>query len=152
MLKIKVDYPSREEERVIMDRMGGVSIPRAHAVIEPEQIARAQTVIHEIYVDEKLKDYILNIIFATRQPAQSGLKELEDLIEYGASPRATIYLSLAAKAHAFLRQRGFVTPEDVKAVGFDVLRHRISLTYEAEAEELTPEKIIQRVFDRIEVP
>ena len=94
----------------------------------------------------------MNIIFATREPAQSGLKELEDLIEYGASPRATIYLSLAAKAHAFLRQRGFVTPEDVKAVGFDVLRHRISLTYEAEAEELTPEKIIQRIFDRIEVP
>jgi MoxR-like ATPase len=152
MLKIKVDYPSREEERVIMDRMGGFSIPRAQAVIEPEQIARARAVIHEIYVDEKLKDYILNIIFATRQPAQSGLKELEDLIEYGASPRATIYLSLAAKAHAFLRQRGFVTPEDVKAVGFDILRHRISLTYEAEAEELTPEKIIQRVFDRIEVP
>ena len=87
-----------------------------------------------------------------REPSQSGLKDLEDFIEYGASPRASIYLSLAAKAHAFLRHRGFVTPEDVKAVGFDVLRHRISLTYEAEAEELTPEKIIQRVFDRVEVP
>jgi MoxR-like ATPase len=94
----------------------------------------------------------LNIVFATRDPAQSGLKDLEDFIEYGASPRATIYLSLAAKAHAFLRHRGFVTPEDVKAVGFDILRHRISLTYEAEAEELTPEKIIQRIFDRVEVP
>jgi MoxR-like ATPase len=152
MLKIKVDYPSREEERVIMDRMGGFSVPRARPVIEPEQIAQARSVIHQIYIDEKLKEYVLNIVFATRQPANSGLKELEGLIEYGASPRATIYLSLAAKAHAFLRQRGFVTPEDVKAVGFDVLRHRISLTYEAEAEELTPEKIIQRVFDRIEVP
>ena len=152
MLKVKVSYPSRAEERVIMDRMGGVDVPRARKVIAPEQIASARRVVHQIYIDEKVKDYILSIVFATREPAQSGLKDLEDFIEYGASPRASIYLSLAAKAHAFLRHRGFVTPEDVKAVGFDVLRHRISLTYEAEAEELTPEKIIQRVFDRVEVP
>ncbi len=152
MLKVKVNYPSRAEEKTIMDRMGGAEIPRARKVISPDQIARARAVLHQIYVDEKVKEYILSIVFATREPSQSGLKELEDFIEYGASPRATIYLNLAAKAHAFLRHRGFVTPEDVKAIGFDVLRHRVSLTYEAEAEELTPEKIIQRVFDRVEVP
>jgi len=152
MLKVTVSYPSRAEEKLIMERMGGVEVPKARKVISPDQIARARQVVHQIYVDEKVKDYILNIVFATREPSQSGLRDLEDFIEYGASPRATIYLNLAAKAHAFLRHRGFVTPEDVKAVGFDVLRHRISLTYEAEAEELTPEKIIQRVFDRVEVP
>ncbi|HME92112.1 MAG TPA: AAA family ATPase, partial [Myxococcaceae bacterium] len=152
MLKVKVGYPTRAEEKQIMDRMGGAQIPTAQKVIAPEHIARARTVVHQIYVDEKVKDYILSIVFATREPAEAGLKDLADYIEYGASPRATIYLSLAAKAHAFLRHRGFVTPEDVKAVGFDVLRHRVSLTYEAEAEELTPEKIIQRVFDRVEVP
>jgi MoxR-like ATPase len=152
MLKVKVDYPTRSDEKIIMDRMGGPELPRARKVISPDQIAGARQIVHQIYIDEKVKDYILNIVFATRDPAQSGLKDLEDFIEYGASPRATIYLSLAAKAHAFLRHRGFVTPEDVKAVGFDILRHRISLTYEAEAEELTPEKIIQRIFDRVEVP
>jgi MoxR-like ATPase len=152
MLKVTVTYPSRAEEKLIMERMGGGEVPKARKVISPDQIARARQVVHQIYVDEKVKDYILNIVFATREPSKSGLKDLEDFIEYGASPRATIYLNLAAKAHAFLRHRGFVTPEDIKAVGFDVLRHRISLTYEAEAEELTPEKIIQRVFDRVEVP
>jgi len=152
MLKIKVGYPTREEEKVIMDRMGGEKAPTASKVISPEHIARARAVMHQIYVDEKVKDYILNIVFATREPSQYGLKDLVDYIEYGASPRATLALSQAAKAHAFLRHRGFVTPEDVKAVGFDVLRHRVSLTYEAEAEELSPEKIIQRVFDRVEVP
>jgi MoxR-like ATPase len=152
MLKVRVEYPTREEEKVIMDRMGGERPPKAAKVISPEQIARARNVVHQIYVDEKLKDYILNIVFATREPAKYGLKELSDFIEHGASPRATLYLNLAAKAHAFLRHRGFVTPEDVKAVGFDILRHRLSLTYEAEAEELTPEKIIQRIFDRVEVP
>jgi MoxR-like ATPase len=152
MLKVKVGYPSRDEERVIMDRMGGRTAPRANTVISPEQIARARNVVSELYMDDKVKDYILNIIFATREPAKYGLKELTDQISFGASPRATIALSQASKAHAFLRHRGFVTPEDVKAVGFDVLRHRLGLTYEAEAEDLTPEKIIQRVFDRVEVP
>jgi len=152
MLKVKVNYPSRAEEKLIMDRMGGPEIPRALKVIDPGHIARARAVVLQIYVDEKVKDYILDIVLATRDPAEHGLKDLADFIEYGASPRATLYLNLAAKAHAFLRHRGFVTPEDVKAVGFDVLRHRISLTYEAEAEELTPETIIQRVFDRVEVP
>jgi MoxR-like ATPase len=152
MLKVKVGYPTRDEEKQIMDRMSGELTPKAGKVISPEHIARARTVMHQIYVDEKVKDYILNIVFATREPAKYGLKDLADYIEYGASPRATIFLSQAAKAHAFLRHRGFVVPEDVKAVGFDVLRHRVSLTYEAEAEELTSEKIIQRVFDRVEVP
>ncbi len=152
MLKVKVNYPTREEEKQIMDRMGGVEAPRAAKVITPEHIARARAVMHQIYIDEKVKEYILNVVFATREPAKHGLKDLADYIEYGASPRATLFLSLAARAHAFLRHRGFVTPEDVKAIGFDVLRHRVTLTYEAEAEELTPEKIIQRVFDRVEVP
>jgi MoxR-like ATPase len=152
MLKIRVGYPTREEERIIMDRMGGATVPHAQKVITPDQIYRAREIVHQIYVDEKVKDYILNIVFATREPERHGLKDLEDFIEFGASPRATIALAQAARAHAFLRRRGFVTPEDVKAIGFDVLRHRVALTYEAEAEELTPEKIIQRVFDRVEVP
>jgi MoxR-like ATPase len=152
MLKVKVNYPTREEEKLIMDRMGGPQIPKAFKVIDPGHIARARAVVLQVYVDEKVKDYMLDIVLATRDPSEHGLKDLADFIEYGASPRATLYLNLAAKAHAFLRHRGFVTPEDVKAVGFDVLRHRISLTYEAEAEELTPETIIQRVFDRVEVP
>jgi MoxR-like ATPase len=152
MLKVKVGYPTREDERLIMDRMGAGSPPKPQPVIGPEQLARARHVVGDIYVDEKVKDYILNIVFATREPARYGLKDLADFIEYGASPRATLSLLQAAKAHAFLRRRGFVTPEDVKAIGFDVLRHRLTLTYEAEAEELTPERIIQRVFDRVEVP
>jgi len=152
MLKVKVGYPTREEEKVIMDRMTGGTAPRASRVVTIEHIARARAVVQEIYMDEKVKDYILNVVFATREPAKYGLKELQDAIQFGASPRATIALSQAARAHAFLRHRGFVTPEDVKAIAMDVLRHRISVTYEAEAEELTPEKIIQRVFDRVEVP
>jgi len=152
MLKVKVGYPTREEERTILDRMAGESAPRATKVIGTEHIARARRVMHQIYVDEKVKEYILSIVFASREPSRHGLRDLEDYIEYGASPRATIFLTQAAKAHAFLRHRGFVTPEDVKAIGYDVLRHRISLTYEAEAEELTPEKIIQRIFDKVEVP
>jgi MoxR-like ATPase len=152
MLKVKVGYPTREEERVIMDRMGGETVPRATPVVTTEQIARARAVVHEIYVDDKVKDYILDVVFATRDPAAQGMKDLAGSIEYGASPRATLFLNLAARAHAFLRHRSFVTPEDVKAVGMDVLRHRVSLTYEAEAEELTPEAIVQRVFDRVPVP
>jgi MoxR-like ATPase len=152
MLKVIVGYPTREEERVIMDRMSGEEPPHASPVVTPEQIARAREVVHQIYVDDKVKDYILDVVWATREPQRFGLKELTDSVEYGASPRATLFLSLAARAHAFLRHRGFVTPEDVKAVGMDVLRHRVTLTYEAEAEELTPEQVVQRVFDRVEVP
>ncbi|MFL5321171.1 MAG: AAA family ATPase [Myxococcaceae bacterium] len=152
MLKVKVNYPTREEEKLIMDRMSGLTLPKASKVVNTEQIARARGIVNELYVDEKVKEYILNIVFASREPAKYGLKDLTDYVEYGASPRATIALVQAARAHAFLRHRGYVTPEDVKAIGFDVLRHRISVTYEAEAEELTPEKIIQRIFDRVEVP
>src|SRR5215218_8197092 len=152
MLKVKVGYPTREEEKVIMDRMGGGRVPQAQKVVSLEQIARARELVHLIYMDDKVKDYILNVVFATREPGKHGLKDLVGAIQYGASPRATIALAQAARAHAFLRHRGFVTPEDVKAVAFDVLRHRVSLSYEAEAEELTPEKLIQRVFDRVEVP
>ena len=152
MLKVKVGYPTREEEKEILNKMTGDALPRAQKVISPEQIASARGVMNAIYVDEKVKDYILSLVFATREPLKYGLKDLPDFIQYGASPRATISLTLAAKAHAFLRHRGFVTPEDVKAIGLDVLRHRISLTYEAEAEELTTERIIQRIFERVEVP
>ena len=139
MLKVKVGYPTREEEKVIMDRMGGDDAPRAprrsSARSRSPAPARSST---SIYMDEKVKDYILNIVFATREPGKLRPQGAGGLIEFGASPRATIFLAQAARAHAFLRHRGFVTPEDVKAIGFDVLRHRVSLTYEAEAEELTP--------------
>ncbi|MCE9667499.1 MoxR family ATPase [Myxococcus stipitatus] len=152
MLKVKVGYPTRDEEKVIMDRMSGGTTPRAQRVIAVEHLVRARELVQQIYMDEKVKDYILNVVFATREPSKYGLKDLADYIQFGASPRATISLAQAARAHAFLRHRGFVTPEDVKATAFDVLRHRIAMTYEAEAEDLTPEKIIQRVFDRVEVP
>jgi MoxR-like ATPase len=152
MLKVKVSYPTRDEERLIMNRMGTGDSPQATPVIGPEEIERARQVVSAIYVDDKVKEYILDVVFATREPLRYGLKDLDGLLQFGASPRATLALLQASRAHAFLRGRGFVTPEDVKAIGFDVLRHRVSLTYEAEAEELTPERIIQRVFDRIEVP
>ncbi|HYO54342.1 MoxR family ATPase [Archangium sp.] len=152
MLKVRVGYPTREEEKVIMDRMSGGKPPQAQKVIDLQHLVRARELVTQIYMDEKVKDYILNVVFATREPGRYGLKDQADYIQFGASPRATIALSQAARAHAFLRHRGFVTPEDVKAVAFDVLRHRIALTYEAEAEELTTEKLIQRVFDRVEVP
>jgi MoxR-like ATPase len=152
MLKVKVGYPTRDEEKVIMDRMSGGKPPSVQKVIALEQLVNARALVQQIYMDEKVKDYILNVVFATREPARYGLKDQADYIQFGASPRATIALSQAARAHAFLRHRGFVTPEDVKAIAFDVLRHRVALTYEAEAEELTTEKLIQRVFDRVEVP
>ena len=152
MLKVKVGYPTRAEELVIMDRVAGRTMPRLSAVVSPEQIVRAQKVVSEIYIDPKVKEYIVSIVLATRDPAANGLKDLTGYIEYGASPRASIYLNLAARAHAFLRHRGFVTPEDIKAVAYDVLRHRVSLTYEAEAENLTSEKVIQRILEKIEVP
>ncbi len=152
MLKVKVDYPTREEEKQIMERMSTATPPKANKVLGPEDMARVGSVIEQIYVDDKIKEYIVNLIFATRDPAKAGLRDLADYIEYGASPRASIYLNQAARAHAFMRHRGFVTPEDIKAVGMDVLRHRISITYEAEAEELTSEKILQKIFDRVEVP
>ena len=152
MLMVKVGYPSKVEEREIMDRMTSPTPVGATTVATPEQIMSARKVIGQVYIDDKIKDYIVNVIYATREPRAHGLSELADFIEYGASPRASIYLNLAARAHAFLRHRGYVTPEDVKAVGADVLRHRVCLTYEAEAEEITSEDIVRRLFEHVEVP
>jgi len=152
MLKLRVSYPTRDEEREIMDRMAVGEPPRAEQVIAAEDLARAREVVEQVYIDDKVEDYILSVVFATREPADAGLSELEDLIEFGASPRATIYLHQAARAHAFLRRRGYVTPEDVKSIGPDVMRHRLLLTYEAEAEEVTPDDVIRKVFEVVEVP
>jgi len=152
MLKVVITYPDRREEREIMERMTRDSLPPVHSVISPEAIVRARGVVSEIYVDEKIKDYVLDIVFATREPEEFDLAGLKPLIAYGASPRATIYLITTAKAHAFLHGRGYVTPEDIKQVAMDVLRHRIIVTYEAEAEELTSEDVVGKILDQVEVP
>lgn len=152
MLKVRVGYPTRDEERTIIARMGSGQEPNPTQVIRPEDVIRARTVVDDVYVDDKVKDYIVDIIQATRYPSSVGLADLDQLIEFGCSPRGSIALLKASKAHAFLRRRGYVTPEDIKAVGMDVLRHRVVLTYEAEAEEMTPEDVVQRVLDHVEVP
>jgi MoxR-like ATPase len=152
MLMVKVGYPTKEDERAIMDRMTAGTSVRAAPVATPKQIVEARSVLSQIYIDEKIRDYIVNIVHATREPKAYGLAELADFIQFGASPRASIYLNLAARAHAFLRRRGYVTPEDIKAVGADVLRHRVILTYEAEAEEMTSEQVVRKLFEHIEVP
>lgn len=152
MLKLSVGYPSREEELEIMRRMTRPHIPVANPVVTPKDIIKARQVVQSIYIDPKIESYIIDIVFATREPQKYGLDELQDLIAYGASPRASIYLSLAAKAQAFLRRRGYVTPEDVRSIGMDVLRHRVIVTYEAEAEEVTPEDVVRKVINKIEVP
>ncbi|MDF2694512.1 MAG: MoxR-like ATPase in aerotolerance operon [Labilithrix sp.] len=152
MLMCKVGYPTRDDERKIMDRMTGMIPLSAEPVVTPNELLDARKIIGQIYVAEKVKDYIVDVVFATREPQKHGLKDLAPLIEFGASPRASIALNLAARAHAFLRHRGYVTPEDVKAVGPDVLRHRVVLTYEADAEEVTSEQVVRRVFEVVEVP
>jgi MoxR-like ATPase len=151
MLKIKIDYPNKAEEREILDRMTTGAVFDVKRLIAPADILRARGVVSQIYIDNRIKDYIVEIVMATRRPEESKL-DLKGLVQFGASPRATVFLTLASKAHAFVRGRGYVTPEDVKSVAFDVLRHRIILTYEAEAEDVTTEQIIQRVLDTIEVP
>jgi MoxR-like ATPase len=151
MLKLKLDYPSRKDEREILERMSTQDQPRAARVIEADAILRARKVVEEVYMDDRVKEYILEIVFATRDPDELGL-DIAPLIEFGASPRATLFLAQAARAHAFIRARGYVTPEDVKSVGPDVLRHRVILSYEAEAENVKPEEIIQKIFDTVEVP
>ena len=152
MLKLKIDYPNKTEERQILDRMAATEIRfDIDAVISPDDISQVRNVIDEIYIDEKIKDYIVNIVCATREPEKYGI-EMANFINYGASPRATIYLAVAAKAHAFVQQRGYVTPQDVKSIGPDVLRHRVIVSYEAEAEDKTSEDIIKTIFDSIEVP
>ncbi len=152
MLKVIVKYPSRAEERLIMDRMTGVALPEIKPVIQPSQLLQARDMVRQIYVDDKIKEYVLDLVFASRQPKESGLADLQNLIAYGASPRATIFLIMAARAHAFIKGRGFVTPEDVKNIAPDVLRHRVVISYEAEAEEITSADVVQRILDRVEVP
>jgi MoxR-like ATPase len=152
MLKVKVGYPTPEEERQIMDRMASDTVAEVGPVVTPEQILKAGSIVNQVYVDEKIKQYIVNLVFATRKPKEYGLAKLEPLIQWGASPRASIYLVTAARAHAFLRHRGYVIPEDIKAIAMDVLRHRVVPTYEAEAEGLSSEDIIRQVFDEVEVP
>jgi MoxR-like ATPase len=152
MLKLHVGYPSRDEEKEIMRRMaGGEPISVAKAAT-PEAVLAARTRIADLYMDERIMDYIVDIVHATREPAAAGLADLAPLIEFGASPRATIALAQASRAHAFLRGRSFVTPDDVKAIGPDVLRHRVLTTYEAEAEEVSSEEIVQRILAKIESP
>ncbi len=152
MLKVKIDYPSRDEEKEIMNRMaGGEPIP-LEPVTGPEAILKARAEMTKLYMDDKISDYIVDLVLATRSPQEYGLPELAPLIEYGASPRATIYLAQAGRAYAYLRGRGYVVPDDVKAVAADVLRHRIITTYEAEAEEVTSDEIVRRVLEAVEVP
>lgn len=166
MLHVKVGYPDREQERQIMERVSETTLREGHstasaasaafrtaaAVVKPQTLLDARRTLSEIYMDPKIKDYIVDIVLATRSPEAIGLKDLKDMIAHGASPRATIALNLAARGHAFLRHRGYITPEDIKAVAPDVLRHRVLRTYEAEAEEVSSDDIIRRVLDTVEVP
>ncbi len=152
MLKLKISYPTRDEERLILDRMTTGQSLDVKPVIHPKEILEARRIVQEIYVDEKVKNYILDLVFATRSPEKFKLEALKNLIAYGGSPRATLSLTQAAKAYAFLQGRGYVTPEDVKSMGADVLRHRILLTYEAEAENTTTDDIVQKLFMAVEVP
>lgn len=152
LLKVKITYPSREEEKAIVNRMTGAALPKAGKVCSRDEIFRIDKAYKMVYIDEKIKDYIIGIVFATRFPQEAGLGKLKNLIQFGASPRASIYLTETARALAFVRRRGYVTPEDVKTIGRDVLRHRIILSYEAEAEEMTTDDIITEIFNNIEVP
>ncbi len=152
MLKLKITYPQKKEEKQILERMALGEILQVRQLVTPESILRAREVVRDIYIDEKIKSYIIDIVFATRNPQDYGLAEISNLISYGASPRATICLAVASKAYAFMKRRGYVIPEDIKTIGLDVLRHRVIVTYEAEAEEVTSEDIIKKVFDHVEVP
>jgi len=152
MLKLQIGYPTKQEEREIMDRMAETGQTIAtNPVVTPAQILAARKVVDAVYMDDKIKNYIVDLIFATRDPKSYNI-DVADLIEYGASPRATIYLAIAAKAYAFLQGRGYVTPQDVKTIGMDVLRHRVIVSYEAEAEDKTSEDVIKRIFDEVPVP
>ena len=152
MLKVVVDYPKKDEERLIVRMNNSGEFPKASPVVSPEDIMRARQVVRDVYMDEKIERYIVDIVYATRTPGEYDLAGLKDLISYGASPRASISLSLAAKAYAFIKRRGYVIPEDVRAVCPEVLRHRIGLTYEAEAENVTTEEIISQVINAVNVP
>ena len=152
MLKVVVSYPKKDEERQIIRMNNSGEFPKATPVVKPEDIVRAREVVRDVYMDEKIERYIVDIVYATRTPEEYGLADLKSLISYGASPRASISLSLAAKAYAFIKRRGYVIPEDVRAVCNEVLRHRIGLTYEAEAENVTTEQIIESVINSVIVP
>lgn len=152
MLKVVVSYPKKEEEKLIIRMNNSGTFPKTNAVLQPEDIIRAREVVREVYMDEKIERYIVDIVYATRTPSDYGLKSLGDMISYGASPRASISLAMASKAYAFIKRRGYVIPEDVRAVCYEVLRHRIGLTYEAEAENVTTENIISDIINAVEVP
>ncbi len=152
MLKVLVDYPKKEEERLIIRMNNSGEFPQPNPVVNPEDIVRARGIVREVYMDEKIERYIVDLVYATRTPAEYGLKGLENMISYGASPRASISLCAAAKAYAFIKRRGYVIPEDVRAVCPQVLRHRIGLSYEAEAENLTADQIIEQVINAVIVP
>jgi MoxR-like ATPase len=152
LLKIKITYPSKDEEKEIVERIAVTGEPKIESVVNPKAIIKARELCRKIYIDDKIKDYILDLVFATRDPKKFGLDELSGLIRYGASPRASIYLTSTARALAFLKRRGYVIPEDIKELAPDILRHRIILTYEAEAEEVTTDDVIQKILGQIEVP
>lgn len=152
MLKVVIGYPDKKEEKLIIRQNIGNEIASANTIVKTEDILRARAVAREVYLDEKIENYITDIVFASRFPADYKLKKFEGLINYGGSPRASIYLALAAKAYAFIKRRGYVIPEDIRAVAHDVLRHRIGLTYEAEAENITSEDIINEILNTVEVP
>jgi MoxR-like ATPase len=152
MMKVIVDYPKPNEERLILDRMTGAALPQINPIINPAQILHAREIVRQVYVDDKIKNYVLNLVLTTRQPGNNGLSDLNSYIAFGASPRAGINLILAARAHAFIKGRGFVTPDDIKQVAPDVLRHRVLTTYEAEAENVTSADIVQRILDYADVP
>lgn len=153
MLKVKVEYPNREDERIIMRRnLQGIFVDEIKPVVSPEEILKARNLVQKIYMDEKIEQYILDIVFASRDPQGSGMSEIAPLLQFGASPRASISLARAAKAQAFINQRAYVIPEDVRLICMDVMRHRIGLSYEAEAENITQDDIVTKILDRIEVP
>ncbi len=152
MFKVRVDYPSREEEREVMRRMTSDRLKPIEAVVRPERILEIREQLQEIYLDERVENYILDLVLATRDPAAAGLSDLEEWVEYGASPRASIYLARASRAHAFMEGRPFVLPEDVQQVARDVLRHRVILTFQAEAEQISPEVVLDRLLETVPVP
>ena len=152
MLKVVVDYPERSEEREIIDRMTSGTPPDVQPVVDSQYILNAREIVRQVYVDEKIKDYVLNLVITTRKPASAGLDDLTNLISYGASPRAGIFLIAASRAYAFVKGRSYVVPDDVKQLALDILRHRVITTFEAEAQNVTPEQIVQRILDNVEVP
>ena len=152
MLKVKIDYPQREEERKVLDWALEGNHSTIHPVLSPDEIVAMQTVVSRIYIDDQIKDYIVSLVQATRRPGDFGMPDLVPLIDFGGSPRATIFLGLAARANAFLNGRGYVTPQDIKDIAHDVLRHRVILTYEAEAEQVTAEEVISKLLSTVPVP